>query len=134
MSYYIGIVHKDADSSYGIGFPDLPGCFSAGENLADLERNAVEAIELFLDGENVADYPARDMNEIAEVSEDDDRSRTFMAIPYVRSGGRAVRVNISIDANTLAAIDAAAAKRKLSRSAFIVSAAHNEVMGEHASG
>ena len=25
------VVHKDADSGYGVTVPDLPGCFSAGE-------------------------------------------------------------------------------------------------------
>ena len=64
MTHYIGVVHKDADSSYGIAFPDLPGCFSAGESLAELERNAIEALELFLDGEDVEAFPASDMTDI----------------------------------------------------------------------
>lgn len=130
MTYYIGIVHKDADSSYGIGFPDLPGCFSAGETLGELERNAIEAIELYLEGLDAKDFPARDMNQIQEVAKDD-ASFTLMAVPYLRSGGKAVRVNVSIDSATLAAIDAAAKRRKLSRSAFLVSAVHNELTGAH---
>lgn len=131
MTHYIGIVHKDADSSYGISFPDLPGCFSAGEDLIELERNAIEAIELFLDDQDAADFPARDMNEIARSREADGDDHMLMAIPYIRSGGRAVRVNVSIDAHMLAAIDAAAKRRKLSRSAFLVSAAQNELAGVH---
>jgi len=129
MTYYIGVVHKDADSSYGIAFPDLPGCFSAGEDLAELERNAIEAIDLFLEGEDAARFPARDMNAIREGLEAEDRAAMLMAIPYVRSGGRTVRVNFTVDAATLAAIDAAAKRRNLSRSAFLVSAAHNEIAG-----
>lgn len=129
MTYYIGVVHKDADSSYGIAFPDLPGCFSAGEDLAELERNAIEAIDLFLDGEDAARFPARDMNAIRDGLEADDRSAMLMAVPFVRSGGRTVRVNFTVDAATLAAIDAAAKRRNLSRSAFLVSAAHNEIAG-----
>lgn len=129
MTYYIGVVHKDADSSYGIAFPDLPGCFSAGEDLADLERNAIEAIDLFLEGEDAARFPARDMNAIRDGLEADDRSAMLMAVPFVRSGGRTVRVNFTVDAATLAAIDAAAKRRNLSRSAFLVSAAHNEIAG-----
>lgn len=129
MTYYIGVVHKDADSSYGIAFPDLPGCFSAGEDLADLERNAIEAIDLFLDGEDAARFPARDMNAVRDGLEADDRSAMLMAVPFVRSGGRTVRVNFTVDAATLAAIDAAAKRRNLSRSAFLVSAAHNEIAG-----
>lgn len=131
MTHYIGIVHKDADSSYGISFPDLPGCFSAGETLDELERNAVEAIELFLDGEDVTQFPARGIDAVRADMTDEDRDAILMAVPLVRSSGRSVRVNISLDAATLAAIDAAAHRRKLSRSAFLASAVHNELVGAH---
>ncbi len=131
MTYYIGIVHKDEGSSYGISFPDLPGCFSAGEDLGELERNAIEAIELFLDGEEVEKFPARDMNAIEATLADEETGYTLMAVPFLRSGGRTVRVNFTVDASTLAAIDAAARRRNLSRSAFLVSAAHNEMAGAH---
>jgi predicted RNase H-like HicB family nuclease len=131
MTYYIGIVHKDDGSSYGIAFPDLPGCFSAGEDLTGLERNAVEAIELFLDGEDASAFPASDMTAIRSGLSDDDAGAMLMAIPFVRSGGRTVRVNLTMDAATLASIDAAAKRRNLSRSAFLVSAAHNEMTGTH---
>lgn len=131
MTHYIGIVHKDTDSSYGIAFPDLPGCFSAGDDLAELERNAIEAMELFLDNEDVAAFPASDMADIRASLSEADRNAMLMAVPFVRSGGRTVRVNFTVDAATLAAIDAAAKRRKLSRSAFLVSAAHNEMSGAH---
>ena len=32
MNYPI-VIHKDADSDYGVTVPDLPGCFSAGKTL-----------------------------------------------------------------------------------------------------
>jgi predicted RNase H-like HicB family nuclease len=52
------VIHKDADSDYGVTVPDLPGCFSAGDTIDDALTNAVEAIEchiegLLLDGETV---------------------------------------------------------------------------------
>ena len=31
MNKYVAVVHKDDDSSYGVHFPDLIGCFGAGE-------------------------------------------------------------------------------------------------------
>jgi predicted RNase H-like HicB family nuclease len=129
MTHYIGVVHKDADSDYGIHFPDLPGCFSAGADLVELERNAIEAIDLHLEGENAADYPARDMTAVRATLKGEDRDAMLMAIPFVRAGGRTVRVNFTVDAATLAAIDAAAKRRNLSRSAFLVSAAHHEIAG-----
>ncbi|MEG3180425.1 type II toxin-antitoxin system HicB family antitoxin [Sphingomonas sp. LT1P40] len=127
MTHYIGIVHKDEDSSYGISFPDLPGCFSAGEDLAELERNAIEAIDLFLDGEALDQFPSSDMTVVRAGLSEDDREAMLMAVPFVRAGGRTVRVNFTVDAATLAAIDAAAKRRNLSRSAFLVGAAHREM-------
>lgn len=129
MTHYIGIVHKDEDSSYGIAFPDLPGCFSAGEDLADLERNAIEAIELFLDGEDASNFPASDLVAVHAGLDAEDRDALLLAVPFLRSGGRTVRVNFTVDAATLSAIDEEAKRRKLSRSAFLVSAAHNEMVG-----
>jgi predicted RNase H-like HicB family nuclease len=50
MPHYIAIV-EDAgpDHAVGVWFPDLPGCFSAGDNLDDALRNAPEALELYLE-------------------------------------------------------------------------------------
>ncbi len=43
MSTYFALVHKDAGSAFGIQFPDLPGCFSAADELNDIFRNAEAA-------------------------------------------------------------------------------------------
>lgn len=47
---YLVIVHKDADSDYGVTVPDLPGCFSAGSSPDEAQAMAKEAIELHLEG------------------------------------------------------------------------------------
>ena len=49
MNYPI-VIHKDADSDYGVTVPDLPGCFSAGRTLDEALAQAREAIELHLEG------------------------------------------------------------------------------------
>ena len=52
MPHYIAIV-EDAgpDTAIGIWFPDLPGCFSAGDDIDDALRNAEEALVLFAESE-----------------------------------------------------------------------------------
>src|ERR1019366_9905965 len=37
MRYYIGLIHKDADSDYGVSFPDFPGVATAGTSLDDAQ-------------------------------------------------------------------------------------------------
>jgi predicted RNase H-like HicB family nuclease len=51
MPYYVAIV-EDAgpETAIGIWFPDLPGCFSAGDDVDDALRNAEEAITLYAEG------------------------------------------------------------------------------------
>lgn len=51
MKPYIVIVHKDADSAYGMIFPDAPGCFSAADDIDDLFVMAEEALSLWAEGE-----------------------------------------------------------------------------------
>ena len=44
MAGYIALVHKDAGTSYGVSFPDVPGCVSAGDTFEDAVANAGEAL------------------------------------------------------------------------------------------
>ena len=44
MAGYIALVHKDEDTSYGVSFPDVPGCISAGDTFEDAIENATEAL------------------------------------------------------------------------------------------
>ena len=46
MRQYIALIHKEADSDYGVSFPDLPGAISAGKTLdeaRDMARSALGA-------------------------------------------------------------------------------------------
>src|SRR5688572_22551495 len=44
MPSYIALVHKDEGTSYGVSFPDVPGCVSAGDTLDEALENAAEAL------------------------------------------------------------------------------------------
>jgi predicted RNase H-like HicB family nuclease len=44
MVGYIALVHKDEGTSYGVSFPDVPGCISAGDTLEEAAENAAEAL------------------------------------------------------------------------------------------
>ena len=41
---YIALFEYDDEAGYGVVFPDLPGCFSAGDDYDDAMRNAYEAL------------------------------------------------------------------------------------------
>jgi predicted RNase H-like HicB family nuclease len=67
MPHYVAIV-EDAgpEKAVGIWFPDLPGCFSAGDDVDEALRNAGEAIELY--AEEIA-KDGRDLPRARTVSE-----------------------------------------------------------------
>ncbi len=44
MASYIALVHKDDGTSYGVSFPDVPGCISAGDTLEEAVANAADAL------------------------------------------------------------------------------------------
>jgi predicted RNase H-like HicB family nuclease len=44
MPGYIALVHKDEGTSYGVSFPDVPGCISAGDTFEEAVVNAAEAL------------------------------------------------------------------------------------------
>jgi predicted RNase H-like HicB family nuclease len=50
MSQYAAIVEDaGSDQAAGVWFPDLPGCFSAGDTLDEAISNAAGAIALYAD-------------------------------------------------------------------------------------
>ena len=50
MTVYTALIHKDPESDYGVSFPDLPGCVSAGNTLDEALAMAKEALALHLEG------------------------------------------------------------------------------------
>ena len=44
------VIHKDEESAHGVGVPDLPGCFSAGDTFEEAIESAREAIACHLEG------------------------------------------------------------------------------------
>ncbi|MDB5597980.1 MAG: HicB family protein [Xanthobacteraceae bacterium] len=52
MTHYVAIIEDaGSDKAVGIWFPDLPGCFSAGDDIDMALRNAEEALSLFAESQ-----------------------------------------------------------------------------------
>ncbi|WP_122038282.1 type II toxin-antitoxin system HicB family antitoxin [Asaia bogorensis] len=45
MTNYIGLIHKDPGSDFGVSFPDFPGCISAGNTLNEAKAMGTEALQ-----------------------------------------------------------------------------------------
>ena len=82
MTHYIALVHKDAESAYGVTFPDLPGCFSAANEERDLLPNAVEAIELWAEDQDLpAPSPIEALRERNDVARELRNGAFLLAVP-----------------------------------------------------
>lgn len=44
MIHYVAYIRKDADRDFGVEFPDLPGCFSAGSTIEEALAMAEDAL------------------------------------------------------------------------------------------
>lgn len=55
---YFGVVHKDPKSSYGISFPELPGCTACSDSLDGVIERGQEALELYLEYEQTPPEPS----------------------------------------------------------------------------
>ncbi len=64
---YIALVHKDKGTSYGVSFPDVPGCISAGDTFEEAIANASEALAghlALMEADNDAIPQARTLEEL----------------------------------------------------------------------
>ena len=77
MKPYIGIVHQDAGSAYGITFPDAPGCFSAADTLDDIFVRAGQAIELWLEAAAAGRIAIPQPRDLSDLREDAEWSASF---------------------------------------------------------
>jgi predicted RNase H-like HicB family nuclease len=82
MPHYVAIVEENGpDKAVGIWFPDLPGCFSGGDDLDEALRNAPEAIGLYADSlaeEGRSLPPPRALSELRSDPEVADDIKNYM--------------------------------------------------------
>jgi predicted RNase H-like HicB family nuclease len=124
MSRYVALIDGKS-GAYGVVFPDLPGCAAMGRTMDEALANAADCL--------------RDWAEVTEESggkvprprslealRRDPQVKAALAVgaglatvPLVRETGKPVKANLSIDSGVLAAMDAEAQRRNLTRSAFV---------------
>lgn len=119
-----GLIHKDADSDFGVSFPDFPGCVTAGRNLEEARVMAQEALALHIEG-MVADgetVPAP--SSLDEVMADPaNREGVVVVVPAPARQIKTTRVNITMPEDVLTAIDMDAERRGMTRSGYLTVAA-----------
>lgn len=130
MATYIGLLHKDSDSDFGVSFPDFPGCVTAGNTLEEARQLAAEALELHIEG-MIADGEAvptpSTLDEVMALPEAADA--VVLVVGVRAKAPKVVRVNVTFSEDVLDEIDRFVKRQGTSRSAFLASAAAEKIAG-----
>jgi predicted RNase H-like HicB family nuclease len=124
MKQYIALIHKDADSDYGVSFPDLPGVISAGSTLDEARDMATEALALHIEGlmeDGEAIPEPSSLEEVMANAENKDGVAVLIAAPA--TAVKSVRVNVTLPSDVLDQIDQYAEREGFTRSGFLAQAA-----------
>ncbi|RIK97826.1 MAG: CopG family transcriptional regulator [Proteobacteria bacterium] len=124
MRQYIALIHKDADSDYGVSFPDLPGCVTAGATLDEARDMAVEALALHLEGMAEDGKAVPEPSSLEEIMSDPvNREGVAVLVPAPTPIVKSVRINVTLPADVLEQIDRHAESEGFTRSGFLAHAA-----------
>jgi len=136
MKTYFAIGHKEADSAYGFWFPDVEGCFGAGDTYDAALKDAADALRLhveFLRREGEAIPEPRSIDEINQdpaVRESKlDEGAFVMAIPLITPQKAKRRVSFNADAGIVTEVERQISKHGMTKTDWWVSAAHQFIGG-----
>ncbi len=133
MRQYIGLIHKDSESDFGVSFPDFPGCVTAGRSLDEARAMAEEALALHIEGMIADGEPIPEASSLeAVMNEPNHRDGVAILVPASAPVRRTIRVNVTIPEDVLAEIDHYAESRGLTRSGFLTRAAKAAIRREDA--
>lgn len=123
MATFIGIVHKEGKSDFGVSFPDFPGCITAGRTMQEAMEMAHEAlrghIEVMHEHGDKLPSKATPLDVVRKSAGKD----TLFIMVEAPIPSKPVRVNVMLDSNILHRID----REYKNRSEFLNRAALHEL-------
>lgn len=120
--YYPAIIER-GPQGFGVYFPDLPGCVSAGRTVQEAAIGAEEALSGHLAVSIEHGDALPDPSDIDVISAEDGSEEVGRMLVRGERPGRAVRVQVSIEEGLLARIDRVAKNR----SRFLADAAREKL-------
>jgi predicted RNase H-like HicB family nuclease len=132
MRNYIALIHKDADSDYGVSFPDFPGVVTAGKTLDEARAMAEEALALHIEGLVGEAIPEPSSLETVMADRKAHDASAILVVAAKTDVSKAVRINVTLPQDVLEKIDRYAEAHGFSRSGFLAQAAKHEMEREPA--
>ena len=113
MTRYVALI-DGKPGAYGVVIPDLPGASGMGRTVEEAIASATEGVSLWIEtaaerGQHIPrprpiNVVRNDRDVVAALRE----GAILASVPLIMDTGRTVRINLSLDAGTVAAIDEAA--------------------------
>ena len=122
MRFPVAIEPGTDTTAFGVVFPDLPGCFSAGDTLDEAMVAAEEALAAWLDAALDAGEPIPGASSLEAVRSNPDFAGWIIAVVSVSPEAlddTTERVNITLPRRVLNRLDAQARAAGESRSRYI---------------
>lgn len=113
---YIGVIEQ-GEHGFGVFFPDVPGCVSAGDTLVEAVSSGEQALAAHI--ELLAEFGEDIPDPSASPSWDKSINIASLFIAHIELPGKTVRLNVTMDEGLVARIDRVAKNR----SAFLAEAA-----------
>ena len=130
--YPIAVELSGSDNAYGVVFPDIPGCYSAGDTLDEAIENAKEALEGFLelsfaDGDEIPEAGSIDSHK--NNKDFKDFIWSFVEVDLTPYLGRSKKINVTLPEYVIKQIDSLASSKPeyKTRSGFLAAAAVHEL-------
>ncbi|HYZ61036.1 MAG TPA: type II toxin-antitoxin system HicB family antitoxin [Acetobacteraceae bacterium] len=125
MTAYIALIRKQPGSDYGVDFPDLPGCITAGRSLDEARHMAPEALELHIEGMLEDGTPVPQPSPLEAIMADPaNRDAVAVLVDTVIGSGP---VSVPLPGDLVAAID----RVTDDRSGFLADAARAKLESMH---
>jgi predicted RNase H-like HicB family nuclease len=122
MAHAVALIHEEENRSFGVSFPDFPGCVSAATNLNDAIARAAVALAAHVKamGEHNQTLPA--LRTIDDIRRTLEIQQAIIAAVPVDLPGKSVSVQITMNEHLLEALDRSARASGVSRSEKIAEA------------
>jgi predicted RNase H-like HicB family nuclease len=126
MASVLAFVHEE-NGSYGISFPDFPGCVSGGRSLDEVMRKGADALAFHIDGMVEEGIALPEPRSFAAIRGDRTLAAAMkgalLTAVTIDLPTKIERVNITIEKRLLEQIDRAAAAEGGNRSQWLANAA-----------
>lgn len=127
MAEYIALIHKDADSDFGVSFPDFPGCITAGSTLDEARAMAEEALTFHVEGMLEDGEGIPEPSSLTDIMADTQNRDGVAVLVALKAEPKTVRVNITLPDDTLREIDRYASDHGFTRSGLLAAAARKAI-------